>query len=71
MPPMPHLIIYQACGARVEDYKNADGGKEGLVLGVKDVADMLDFDEQQARVAVVAAAACASRVSVVAVGYSY
>lgn len=39
----------QACGARVQDYKNADGGKEGLVLGIKDVADMLDFDEQQAR----------------------
>ncbi|CAN0058173.1 unnamed protein product, partial [Laminaria digitata] len=39
--------VAKACGARVEDYKNADGGKEGLVLGVKDVADMLDFDEQQ------------------------
>lgn len=57
---MPHLLVCQACGARVQDYKNADGGKEGLVLGVKDVADMLDFDEQQARAAFVAA--CSSRV---------
>lgn len=69
MPPMPHLLIYQACGARVEDYKNADGGKEGLVLGVKDVADMLDFDEQQARGGSCCSCSLrASRVSGVAVG---
>lgn len=40
-------VIMQACGASVSDYVEADGGKEGLVLGVKDVGDMLDFDEQQ------------------------
>lgn len=38
---------YQSCGTSVDDYAKADGGKEGLVLGIKDVADMLDFDEQQ------------------------
>ena len=53
LPPVPHFNQpCQACGARVEDFKNADGGKEGLVLGVKDVADMLDFDEQQVRAVV-------------------
>lgn len=31
----------------LEEYSKADGGKEGLVLGVKDVSDMFDFDEQQ------------------------
>lgn len=39
----------QACGTPIEDYAMADNGKEGLVLGVKDVADMLDFDQQQVR----------------------
>ncbi|CAM9192384.1 unnamed protein product, partial [Hapterophycus canaliculatus] len=40
-------VIAQACGTPIEYYEAADNGKEGLVLGVKDVGDMLDFDEQQ------------------------
>ncbi|CAM9341742.1 unnamed protein product [Ectocarpus fasciculatus] len=40
-------VVSQACGAPTEAYTKADHGKEGLVLGVKDVSDMLDFDEQQ------------------------
>ncbi|CAM9171583.1 unnamed protein product [Ectocarpus fasciculatus] len=40
-------VVSQACGAPTEAYTKADNGKEGLVLGVKDVSDMLDFDEQQ------------------------
>eukprot|EP00752_Nemacystus_decipiens_P006639 g5969.t1 len=39
--------IAEACGTPTADYPNANNGKEGLVLAVKDVADMLDFDEQQ------------------------
>ncbi|CAM9864553.1 unnamed protein product [Pylaiella littoralis] len=40
-------VIAQACGTPTENYAHADNGREGLVLGVKDVGDMLDFDEQQ------------------------
>eukprot|EP00903_Cladosiphon_okamuranus_P009472 g9027.t1 len=40
-------VVAEACGTPIAEYANADNGKEGLVLGVKDVADMLDFDEQQ------------------------
>ncbi|CAN0450049.1 unnamed protein product, partial [Ectocarpus sp. 12 AP-2014] len=40
-------VVSQACGVPTEAYTNVDNGKEGLVLGVKDVSDMLDFDEQQ------------------------
>ena len=37
----------QACGTIVDDYAKVDGGRSGLVLAVKNVGDMLDFDEKQ------------------------
>lgn len=40
----------QACGTAVESYASVDSGhgkKEGLILGVKDVSDMINFDDQQ------------------------
>lgn len=40
-------MLCQACGTNVEDYAKADGGRSELVLAVKNVGDMLDFDEQQ------------------------
>lgn len=47
------LIFLQACGTPLESYDvltNPDEGEvEGLVLGVKDVSDMINFDQQQVR----------------------
>ena len=41
--------MLQACGTSVKDYdsENVNGGQEGQVLAVKDMSDMLDFDEYQ------------------------
>ncbi|CAM9706496.1 unnamed protein product [Ascophyllum nodosum] len=42
-------IVAEACGTSVKDYdsENVNGGQEGQVLAVKDMSDMLDFDEYQ------------------------
>ncbi|CAM9677478.1 unnamed protein product, partial [Discosporangium mesarthrocarpum] len=40
-------IVGEACGLNIEDYAAVHGGEEGLVLGVKDVSDMFNFDQQQ------------------------
>lgn len=52
-PPFFPLLLLQACGTPLESYDvliNPDKGDiEGLVLGVKDVSDMVNFDQQQVR----------------------